>query len=87
MRAFASEESCKMKKFLKKNLTSLIFEAIHKTITYIVKNILKILKNLNPFRMSYTRKLYKKIKNNYSSFESIHGYSMDDVLLIATDVN
>ena len=84
---FTSEESYKMKKFLKKNLISLIFEAISQNYNLYSKEYIKNIEKYYPFRMSYTRKLYKKIKNNYSSFESIHGYSMDDVILIATDVN
>jgi hypothetical protein len=84
---FASEESCKMKQFLKKNLISLIFEAISQNYNLYSKEYIKNIEKYYPFRMSYTRKLYKKIKNNYSSFESIHGYSIDDVILMATDVD
>lgn len=85
-KAFISEESCKMKKFLKKNLVFLIFEAISQNYNLYSKEYIKNIEKYYPFRMSYTRKLYKKIKNNYSSFQSIHGYSIDDVILIATDV-
>jgi hypothetical protein len=49
------------------------------------KEYIKNIEKYYPFRMSYTRKLYKKIKNNYSRFESIHGYSIDDVILMATE--
>ena len=85
--SFTSKESSKMKEFLKKNLISLIFEAISQNYNLYSKQYIKNIEKYYPFRMSYTRKLYKKIKNNYSSFESIHGYSIDDVILIATDVD
>jgi len=84
---FTSNESYKTKNFLRKNLVSLIFEAISQNYNLYSKEYIKNIEKFYPFRMSYTRKLYKKIKNNYSSFESIHGYSIDDVILIATDVN
>ncbi|MGV8982182.1 hypothetical protein [Clostridium sp.] len=84
---FPSIESVRMKTFLKKNLISLIFEAISQNYDLYSKEYIKNIEKYYPFRMSYTRKLYKKIKNNYSSFESIHGYSIDDVILIATDVD
>ncbi|HEY8890641.1 MAG TPA: hypothetical protein VIM70_10330 [Clostridium sp.] len=83
---FISKES-QMKNFLKKNLVSLIFEAISQNYNLYSKEYIKNIEKYYSFRMSYTRKLYKKIKNNYSNFESIHGFSIDDVLLIATDVN
>ncbi|MBU3146051.1 hypothetical protein [Clostridium sp. CF012] len=83
---FTSTESYKMKDFLKKNLVSLIFEAISQNYSLYSKEYIKDIEKYYPFRMSYTRNLYKKIKNNYSSFKSIHGYSIDDVILIATDV-
>lgn len=84
--AFTSKESCKMKEFLKKNLVSLIFEAISQNYNLYSSEYIKNIEKYYPFRMSYTRKLYKKIKNNYSRFNSVHGYSIDEVILIATDV-
>jgi hypothetical protein len=84
---FTSEESYKMKNFLRKNLISLVFEAISQNYNLYSKEYIKNIEKYYPFRMSYTRKLYKKIKNNYSSFQSINGYSIDEVILIATDVN
>jgi len=84
---FIDENSNKMKAFLKKNLVFLIFEAISQNHNLYSKEYIKNIEKYYPFRMSYTRKLYKKIKNNYSSFESTYGYSMDDVILMATDVN
>ena len=86
-KGFIAEESYKMKNFLKKNLTSLIFEAISQNYNLYSKEYIKTIEKYYPFRMSYTRKLYKKIKNNYSSFKSINGYSIDDVILMATDVD
>jgi len=83
---FNSTESYKMKNFLKKNLVSLIFEAISQNYNLYNKEYIKDIEKYYPFRMSYTRNIYKKIKNNYSNFKSIHGYSIDDVILIATDV-
>jgi hypothetical protein len=83
---FTSKESYKMKEFLKKNLISLIFEAISQNNNLYSKEYIKNIEKYYPFRMSYTRNLYKKIKNNYSSFKSTYGYSIDDVILIATDV-
>ena len=83
---FTSEESYKMKEFLKKNLIFLIFEAISQNYNLYSKEYIKNIEKYYPFRMSYTRKIYNKIKNNYSSFQSIHGYSIDDVILFATDV-
>ena len=85
--SFTSEESYKMKDFLKKNLVSLIFEAISQNYNLYSEEYIKNIEKYYPFRMSYTRNLYRKIKNNYASFESIYGYSIDDVILIATDVN
>ncbi|MGH4122713.1 MAG: hypothetical protein ACREV6_07275 [Clostridium sp.] len=84
---FTSKEAHKMKTFLNKNLVSLIFEAISQNYNLYSKEYIKNIEKYYPFRMSYTRNLYKKIKNNYSSFESIHGYSIDDVILIATDIS
>jgi hypothetical protein len=84
---FISNEAYKMKAFLKKNLVSLIFEAISQNNNLYTKAYVKNIEKYYPFRMSYTRKLYKKIKKNYSSFKSIHGYSIDDVIIIATDVS
>ena len=86
-KGFITEESYKMKNFLKKNLTSLIFEAISQNYNLYSKEYIKAIEKYYPFRMSYTRKLYKKIKNNYSSFKSVNGYSIDDVILMATDVD
>jgi hypothetical protein len=86
-RTFTTKESYKIKAFLKKNLVYLIFEAISQNYNLYSKEYIKNIEKYYPFRMSYTRKLYKKIKNKYSIFESIHGYSIDDVILIATDVN
>lgn len=83
--SFSSKESCKMKTFLKKNLTSLIFEAISQNYNLYSKEYIKNIEKYYPFRMSYTRKLYKKIKNRYSNFKSTHGYSIDDVISIATE--
>ncbi|MGV8906181.1 MAG: hypothetical protein ACOH15_06250 [Acetobacterium sp.] len=84
---FTDEESDKMKAVLKKNLIFLIFEAISQNYHMYSKEYIKNIEKYYPFRMSYTRKLYKKIVNNYSSFESSHGYSIDDVILIATDID
>lgn len=83
---FTSTESYKMKNFLKKNIVSLIFEAISQNYNLYSKEYIKDIEKYYPFRMSYTRNLFKKIRNNYTSFKSIHGYSIDDVILIATDV-
>lgn len=84
---FTSDKSCKIKEFLKKNLIFLILEAISQNYNLYSKEYIKNIEKYYPFRMSYTRKLYKKVKDNYSSFQSVHGYSIDDVILIATDVN
>jgi hypothetical protein len=84
--AFISSEAHKMKAFLKKNLISLIFEAISQNSNLYSKEYIKNIEKYYPFRMCYTKKLYKKIKDNYSNFKSIHGYSIDEVILIATDV-
>ncbi|WP_148568681.1 hypothetical protein [Acetobacterium bakii] len=83
---FIDEESNKMKIFLKKNLVLLIFEAISQNHNLYSKEYIKKIEKQLPFRMKYTKKLYKKIRTNYSNFESIHGYSIDDVILMATDV-
>ena len=84
---FTDEESNKMKIFLKKNLVFLIFEAISQNHNLYSKEYIKKIEKQFPFRMKYSKKLYKKIRNNYSSFESIHGYSIDKVILMATDVS
>jgi len=84
--AFTCEESNTMKKFLKKNLVFLIFEAISQNHNLYSNSYIKSIEKYYPFRMLYTRKLFKKIKNNYSTFQSIHGYSIDDVILFATDI-
>lgn len=84
---FTSDESYKMKGFLKKNLVFLIFEAVSQNYNLYSKEYIKNIEKYYPFRMSYTRNLYKKIKNNYLRFKSIHGYSIDDVILIATNVD
>ena len=82
---FTKEESYKIKAFLKKNVVYLILEAISQNYKLYSEEYIKNIEKYYPFRMSYTRKLYKKIKNKYSSFESIYGYSIDDVILIATE--
>ncbi|MBK5241704.1 hypothetical protein [Clostridium sp.] len=79
-------EGEKTKDFLKKNLVSLIFEAISQNYNLYSKQYIKDMEKYSPFRTSYTRNVFKKIKNNYTSFKSIHGYSIDDVILIVTDV-
>lgn len=81
------EESNKMKAFIKKNLVFLIYEAISQNHNRYSKEYIKKIEKQFPFRMNYTRKLYKKIRNKYSSFESIHGYLIDDVIFMATDVD
>ncbi|HEY5534927.1 MAG TPA: hypothetical protein VIL99_08350 [Ignavibacteria bacterium] len=84
---FTDEKSNKMKTFLKKNLVFLIFEAISQNYNLYSMEYIKSIEKYYPFRMKYTKKLYKKIRNNYSSFESTHGYSIDEVILMATDVD
>ncbi|MFA6942052.1 MAG: hypothetical protein WCQ54_13915, partial [Clostridiaceae bacterium] len=84
---FISEESYKIKVFLKKNIVYLILEAISQNYKLYSEEYIKNIEKYYPFRMSYTRKLYKKIKNKYSSFDSIYGYSIDDVILIATQTS
>lgn len=84
---FISEESYKIKAFLKKNIVYLILEAISQNYKLYSEEYIKNIEKYYPFRMSYTRKLYKKIKNKYSSFESVNGYSIDDVILTATEMN
>ena len=86
-KGFTSQEAYKMKAFLKKNLVSLIFEAISQNYDLYSIQYIKNIEKYYPFRMSYTRKLYKKIKNNYCNFQSINGYSIDEVILMATDVD
>lgn len=85
--SFTNDESDKMKAFLKKNLFFLMFEAISQNHNLYSKEYIKNIEKYYPFRMSYTRKLYKKMKTNYSSFESTYGYSIDDVILMATDID
>ena len=80
------EESHKMIPFLKKNLILLIFEAISQNQDFYSKEYIKAIEKYLPFRMTYTRKLYKKLKRNYSNFKNIAGYSIDDVILIATEI-
>ena len=79
------EESCKMKRFLQKNLTLLIFEAISQNQEYYSKEYIKAIEKYLPFRMNYTKKLYKKLKRNYANFKNVAGYTIDDVILIAAD--
>lgn len=80
------EESCKMKLFLEKNLTLLICEAISQNQDFYSKEYVKAIEKYLPFRMTYTRKLYKKLKRKYTNFTNIAGYTIDDVILIATEV-
>ncbi|MEO1815767.1 MAG: hypothetical protein ABGU93_09290 [Acetobacterium sp.] len=80
------EESCKMKRFLQKNLTLLIFEAISQNQDYYSTEYIKAIEKYLPFRMNYTKKLYKKLKRNYANFKNVAGYTIDDVILIATEV-
>lgn len=80
------QESDKMKTFLKKNLTLLIFEAISQNHVFYSKEYIKAIEKYVPFRMAYTRKLYKKLKKKYSKFVSIEGYTIDDVILMATEI-
>ncbi|MBU4440366.1 MAG: hypothetical protein KJ779_12415, partial [Firmicutes bacterium] len=80
------EESDKMNSFLKKNLTLLIFEAISQNHVFYSKDYIKAIEKYVPFRMVYTRKLYKKLTKKYSKFVSIEGYTIDDVILMATDL-
>ena len=79
-------ESDKMNSFLKKNLTLLIFEAISQNYVFYSKDYIKAIEKYVPFRMAYTRKLYKKLKKKYSKFISIEGYTIDDVILMATEI-
>jgi hypothetical protein len=79
------EESCKMKRFLQKNLTLLIFEAISQNQDYYSKEYIKAIEKYLPFRMNYTKKLYKKLKRNYANFKNVAGYTIVDVILIAAD--
>lgn len=83
---FDHEESCKMKRFLQKNLTLLIFEAISQNQDHYSKEYIKAIEKYLPFRMTYTRKLYKKLKRKYTNFTNIAGYTIDDVILIATEM-
>ncbi|MDO9492737.1 hypothetical protein [Acetobacterium sp.] len=80
------EESRKMKLFLQKNLILLIFEAISQNQDYYSKEYIKAIEKYLPFRMNYTKKLYKKLKRNYANFTNIAGYTIDDVILIATEM-
>lgn len=80
------EESRKMKDFLQKNLTLLIVEAISQNHNFYSKEYIKAIEKYVPFRMAYTRKLYKKLKRKYANFKSVAGYSIDEVILMATDI-
>nr|WP_320023984.1 hypothetical protein [uncultured Acetobacterium sp.] len=80
------EEAHKMIPFLKKNLILLIFEAISQNQDFYSNEYIKSIEKYLPFRMAYTRKLYKKLKRNYANFKNIAGYSIDDVILIATEI-
>lgn len=75
-----------MKRFLEKNLTLLICEAISQNQDFYSKEYVKAIEKYLPFRMTYTRKLYKKLKRKYTNFTNIAGYTIDDVILIATEV-
>ena len=75
-----------MKHFLQKNLTLLICEAISQNQDYYSNEYLKAIEKYMPFRMEYTKKLYKKLKRYYTNFKNIAGYTIDDVILIATEV-
>ena len=79
------QESCKMKRFLQKNLTLLICEAISQNQDFYSKEYIKAIEKYLPFRMTFTRKLYKKLKRKYTNFTNIAGYTIDDVILIATE--
>jgi hypothetical protein len=81
------QESDKMKTFLKKNLTLLIFEAISQNHVFYSKAYIKTIEKYVPFRMAYTRKIYKKLKKKYSNFRSVEGYAIDDVILMATEID
>lgn len=81
------DESDQMKDFLKKNLTLLIFEAISQNYQYYSKEYIKTIEKYFPFRMAYTRKIYKKLKKKYSNFKSVEGYSIDDVILMAAEID
>ncbi|MBC3796234.1 hypothetical protein [Acetobacterium tundrae] len=80
------DESDKMKDFLKKNLMLLIFEAISQNQAYYSKAYIKTIEKYVPFRMAYTRKLYKKLKKKYKNFSSTEGYTIDDVILMASEI-
>ena len=56
---FTDEKSNKMKAFLKKNLVFLMFEAISQNHNLYSKEDINNIEKYYPFRMSYTRKLYK----------------------------
>ncbi|WP_373482207.1 hypothetical protein [Acetobacterium sp.] len=80
------EESRKMKLFLQKNLILLIFEAISQNQDYYSKEYIKAIEKHLPFRMVYTKKLYKKLKRNYANFTNVAGYTIDEVIIIATEM-
>lgn len=82
---FISSEAIKMKEFLKKNIIFLIFEAISQNKNLYSRKYIRTIKDYYPFRISYTRNLYKKIKKNYSSFKNLCGFSIDEVILMATE--
>ena len=79
------EKSRKMKSFLQKNLTLLIFEAISQNQDFYSKEYIKAIEPYLPFRMTYTRKLYKKLKRKYSNFKSMAGYTIDEIILMAME--
>jgi hypothetical protein len=79
------EKSRKMKSFLQKNLTLLIFEAISQNQEFYSKEYIKAIEQYLPFRMTYTRKLYKKLKRKYSNFKSMAGYTIDEIMLMAME--
>ena len=82
---FISEKAIKIKEFLRKNVTFLLFEAVSQNRNLYTRKYIREIEQFYPFRMCYTRRLYKKIEKRYSKFKSINGISMDDVILIATD--
>lgn len=84
-RAFLSKPGNEMKAFLKKNIVSLLLEAISQNSNLYSRGYIRSIQKYYPFRMTYTKKLYQKIKNNYTSFQSIHGYSIDEVIQLATE--
>lgn len=79
------DKSRKMKSFLQKNLTLLIFEAISQNQDFYSKEYIQAIEKYLPFRMTYTRKLYKKLKKKYVNFKSMSGYTFDEIILMATE--